>query len=248
MTIDGLVLLGTSRYGYALSLPRLRADAGRLGVGRVVCAPAMPHSRNPRGANRRLAALERSSDGFVLAMARVDPRERDARDVAAEGLAGGAHGLFLHPWEETFRVDDAPLVDPLLAVAREHGAPVYLEAGFPWLSEPAQVGELARRHPDVTIVATRGNQMNMSGLATETAALALRQNPNLYVLTCGVYRQDWLDEIARELGPERLIYASLAPLYEAELELLRPRALATDAAGRALVLGGNSARLLRLRV
>jgi predicted TIM-barrel fold metal-dependent hydrolase len=153
--------------------------------------------------------------------------------------------VLLHPWEETFRVND-PLVDPVVEVARRHGVPVVIASGYPWLSEGLQVGDLARRFPDVSFVATNGLQINIAGLGQLDAELALADNPNIVIQTSGVYREDFLEGIVERYGVERLLYASAAPHFEPRLELKRVRwAHFTDEQQQAL-LGGNAARVFGL--
>jgi predicted TIM-barrel fold metal-dependent hydrolase len=245
--VESCVIVGRSRFGGELALDAAAAEAAELGVHTVIAASAAPPDRDLPGATARLLhAAEADNLPVRLAvLARVDPWEPDALASAEQALSGGAVGLFLHPWEETFRINDHALLDPLLRLLAAARKPVVVEAGYPWLAEPAQLADLAVRHSEVPVVATRGGHMNMSGLSGQTALRALRAAPNLHVLTSGVYRQDWLAGVVDELGPDRLCYGSLAPILEQRLELLRPAAL-TDAAARELVLHGNATRLFGL--
>ncbi|WP_028933261.1 amidohydrolase family protein [Pseudonocardia spinosispora] len=245
--VDACVFLGRSRYGGELSPAHALSVAETLGVDTVVGVTAVPPDRDLRSATRGLLQLAAVNTGPVrlAVLARIDPWEPDAVASATEALEQGAVGLFLNPWEETFRVNDHPLLDPLMRLLAALGRPVVVEAGHPWVSEPAQLADLAVRHPDVSVVGTRGGHMNMSGLSGQTALRALRAAPNLHVLTSGVYRQDWLADVVAQLGPDRLCYGSLAPLLEPRLEILRPKAL-PDAEARAAVLGGTASRLFAL--
>jgi predicted TIM-barrel fold metal-dependent hydrolase len=242
--VDACVLVGRSRFGGGVELDTAAAEAAELGVHTLIAAAAMPPDRDLASATERLLRAAGSSalPVHVGVLARIDPWEPGAAESAERALSAGAVGLFLHPWEETFRVNDHALLGPLLRTAA--GKPVVVEAGFPWLAEPAQLADLAVRHPDVPIIATRGGHMNMSGLSGQTALRALRAAPNLHVLTSGVYRQDWLNGVVAELGAERVCYGSLAPIMEPPMELLRPNALPEHA--RELVLGGNASRLFKL--
>jgi predicted TIM-barrel fold metal-dependent hydrolase len=121
---------------------------------------------------------------------------------------------------------------------------VLVATGYPWCSEPLQVGELARRFPTVSFLATNGGQINISGLGQTDAELALARSPNLLVQTAGVYREDFLEGVAARLGPERLVFASGFPLMDPRLEIRRVQwsHLADDAQAR--ILGGNLLALL----
>ncbi|GAA5113601.1 amidohydrolase family protein [Pseudonocardia adelaidensis] len=243
--IDALALLGPNRYAPELTWPALRDTCRALGVGRVVVAPPLPPDRDLARAGRRLVSLAESTAADpvrAIPLARVDPWEPSAAADAAELLDSGARGVLVHPWEDNFRINDVGLLTPLLHELRAAGAPLVVEAGFPWVAEPAQLADLARRFPSVPVVATRGGHMNMSGLSGAAMLAALRQAANLHVLTSGVYRQDWLEQVVGAVGADRVAYASHAPVFDPRLEFLRPRAL-PEPATRQAVLAATATRL-----
>jgi len=243
--MDALALLGPNRYAPELTWPALRDTCSALGVDRVVVAPPLPPDRDLARAGRELVSLaEGTADGPVRAvpLVRIDPWEPSAAADAAELLGSGARGVLVHPWEDNFRANDVDLLAPLLREVRAAGATLVVEAGFPWVAEPAQLAELARRFPAVPVVATRGGHMNMSGLSGGAMLAALRRADNLHVLTSGVYRQDWLEQVIGAVGADRVAYASHAPVFDPRLEVLRPRAL-PDQAARLAVLAATAIRL-----
>jgi predicted TIM-barrel fold metal-dependent hydrolase len=180
-------------------------------------------------------------------MARVDPHQGDRalRELERAITELGLRGLFLHPWEEIFRTN-APDIDGLMQVCAAQDVPVIVASGYPWVSEAAQVGDLARRHPDVTIVMTHGGQINISGLGQFDAFEALRRNPNLCIETSGVYRQDFILDVVRELGPERVLFGSNSPRMDTRLEVARVKRADVDEPARQLMLDGNARRVFRL--
>jgi len=211
-----------------------------------VC-PVKPPGYHLGEANDAVAAAVAAGDGRLVGLARVDPLQGDEAGRELERALGGLGlcGLFLHPWEETFRIADRR-VDPVVAVAREHGVPVVVAAGYPWLSEALQVGELARRFLDVTFVATNGLQLNISGLGQVDAELALAAAPNLRLQTAGVYREDFLEGVVRRFGVERLLFASAYPLFDPRLEIRRVEWADFSADDAAALLGGNAQIVFRL--
>jgi predicted TIM-barrel fold metal-dependent hydrolase len=244
--VDSLTFLGESLFGATATAADLLARMDELGIDRAIVCPFKPRGYHLGPANDAVAEATAAHPDRLTGFARVDPNVGE--DACAElehaldelGLAG----VFLNPWEETFRVS-APLVDPVLETARRRRVPVIVAAGYPWLSEGLQVGELARRFPDVTIVATNGAQINISGLGQDDAELALAANANLSIQTAGVYREDFIEGVAARIGADRVLYASAFPLLDPRLEILRVRwAPNLGEPQRALVLGGNAARLL----
>ncbi|MCY4025782.1 MAG: amidohydrolase family protein [Acidobacteria bacterium] len=215
--------------------------------------PARTRGRLPRASARLLPGAgqrarqrrgARASDRLI-GFARVDPNRADtAATEALRALDGlGLSGVFLQPWEETFRVSSA-VVEPLIEIAQERGVPVIMAAGYPWLSEGLQIGDLARRFPDVAFIATNGGQINISGLGQTDIELAMTDCPNLSLQTAGVYREDFLEGIVERFGADRLLYASAFPLMEPLLEVERPRSMHVSEEARAAVLGGTAVRLL----
>jgi hypothetical protein len=77
----------------------------------------------------------------------------------------------------------------------------------------------------------------------EAIAIA-RRYPNVYLTTGALIGYEYLEIAAKELGPQKLIFASNGPEADARVELYRIRLLKLPPAGEAMVLGGNIQRLL----
>jgi predicted TIM-barrel fold metal-dependent hydrolase len=212
----------------------LIAALDEAGIERAIVCAARARGHGYDVENARVAALVAEQPDRLVAFARVDPLA-----PGAASQLDRARGIFLHPWEDAFRITD-PAVDAIV-----DGRPVIVATGYPFVAEALQVAELARRHPETTFVATNGGQINISGLGQDDAFLALETCPNLVVQTSGVYREDFLEGVVERFGSERLLYASGFPQFDPRLELLRVRwapKLGDDA--QAAILGGNATRLL----
>ena len=247
MIVDGLTFLGDSIFGYRATETDLLAAMDETEIDRAVVCPVKPRTYRLARENERVAEAVRQHAGRLVGFGRVDPLLGDAAAADAETALGelGLSGLFLHPWEETFRAG-ASLVDPIIEIARARGVPVLVATGYPWLSEPLQVADLARRFPDVSFLLTNGGQLNVSGLGQTDAERALAHNRNLVIQTAGVYREDFLEGVVDRFGAERLVFASAFPLMNTTLELLRARSLHVGEDEKARVLGGNLVTLLGL--
>jgi len=123
---------------------------------------------------------------------------------------------------------------------------VLVATGYPWVSEAAQVGDLARRHPDVSLIMTHGGQINISGLGQMDAFEVLRRHSNVCMETSGVYRQDFILEVVDQLGPDRVLFGSNSPRMDVRLEVERVRRANVNEAARTLMLEGNARRVFRL--
>ncbi len=246
MITDSLTFVGESLFGPRASATELIACMDELGIDRAVVCPLKPVGYRLEAANDAVADAVQAHPERLAGFARVDPWLGAAAVAELERASeAGLRGLFLHPWEETFCVS-APIVDPVVEAAQHLGLPVIVASGYPWLSEGLQVGELARRFPEVTFVATNGAQINISGLGQQDAELALAANANLLIQTAGVYREDFIEGVAARLGPERVLFASAFPYLDPRLEIRRVQwAPHLDAAAKEQILGGNAARVLR---
>lgn len=245
MIVDSLAFLGESLFGPRATAAELLAVMDELRVDRAVVCPLRPRGYQLGPANELVAEAVRAHPGRLAGFARVDPNLGEQACAELDRALGelALRGLFLHPWEETFRVS-SPAAAPVLELARERSVPVVVAAGYPWLSEGLQLGEVARRFPGLTLVATNGGQINVSGLGQTDVELALAASPNLAVQTAGVYREDFLENVVARYGADRLLYASGFPFFDPRLEILRPRSMRVGDDVRAAVLGGNAARLL----
>jgi uncharacterized protein len=243
--IDALMLLGENRFGRSLLPAAAIASADELGIDRIVAAPARPLDYHLGPANTMLGRWAADSGDRIVALGRVDPLDGERAITEARRCLEelGCAGLFLHPGEEAFPVRAA---GPIMRVAAELGVPVVIFTGIFARSEPLQVAELAAASPSVPVVMTSGGQINISGLSMVDAWEALTSTPNLHVLTNGEYRQDFIERLASDLDPERVLFASAAPEFDVRFEVARIRSarLAPDA--RAAIEHGNAVRLFAI--
>ena len=173
MIVDALVYAGASLYGGGRTLARAaRAMRQRPASTALVAAPAKPVDYDLAGASERLAEECAASAGAPSAWRGSTPG-RTTRPPACAALLEhpSVRGLLLHPWEETFSANSERAV-ALAAQAAARGYPVVVEAGHPLVAEALSLADLARR-VDGTVVMTRGGQVNMAGLAQQSADLAL---------------------------------------------------------------------------
>ena len=225
------------------SCSRRRRGAG---IDHLVAAPAKPRDYDLAAASERLADECSASSERAVCLARLDPWQDDAPDRLARLLEHPAvRGLLLHPWEETFPANHERAL-ALAVQAAAHGRPVIVEAGHPLVAEALSLADLARR-VEGTVVMTRGGQVNMAGLAQQSADLALDAAPNLCALSAGMYRQDWLEGVRAPVRGRRgcsTARARRSSTSATKRSACAVRAMADDE--RAAVMGGNAAALFGL--
>ena len=247
MLIDAHAHVGTSLFGVGQSVEDLLASMADNGIALSIVAPLKPPGYHLGPENDRIAAAVRAHPDRLAGFARVDPWQGEAAVAELRRALDelGLIGLYLHPFEEQFAANDE-LVFPLLALLRERGLPLLLAGGYPGFSHPSQIGDLARQFPEVTIVATHGGQLNISGLLLADAARMLRANPNVVMETSGIYREDFIEDTVAELGAERVVFGSNAPYLDQGFEAARIRLAHLDEAAKAALGAGNIRRICRL--
>ncbi len=244
--VDGLVHLGASHFGYRLDAATALDGMAAVGTDVAVAVPVHPKGADFTPANDAVAQAAAASQGRLVPLARVDPWDGDAAVAELRRAVGnGARGLYLHPGEEHFRINDDDRVRPLVETAAELGVPVVAAAGFHLYSEPLQLGRAAQFAPGNPFVLTNGGQFNISGLMGFDAELALA-NDNVLVQTSGMYREDFLEGVVKTFGAERLMFASAAPLMDMSYERKRVELTHLSDADKDLVLGGNARRVFGL--
>jgi predicted TIM-barrel fold metal-dependent hydrolase len=246
MTIDGLVYLGQSRFGYGLEADELVAALDRDGILAAIVAPTHRPDHDFDRANVQVGQAASASGGRLVPMARVDPWDGELalRQLNRAVEEFGARGLMLHPAEEYFRIND-PRVLPLARRAAELGIPIVVATGYQGFSEPVQLTQFARACPEVPVILTNGGQFNISGLAQTDAGLAL-QLDNVFVHTSGVYRDDWIALVVSKFGADRILFASAAPVMDLRYELRRVQLAHVPEEAKVLMLSDNVTRLFGL--
>ena len=159
---------------------------------------------------------------------------------------GPMAGVFFTSSSESL-VCNHPNFDPIVRRAHELGAVIlqhtwYKTGGKESVGEstPAELAELARRHPDIPFVCVH------SGGEWEKGIRAVRGSPNIIVETSGFDPTAGFVEMAvRELGASRVIYGGHYPGRSFGTELSKVLAADISDADRFLIFGENFRRLLK---
>ncbi|GAA3200145.1 amidohydrolase family protein [Nonomuraea roseoviolacea] len=157
-------------------------------------------------------------------------------------VSDGVWGVKLHP-----DVHQCPLDDPRYEPVWRLGLPVLAhgQTDSPW-SDPARFAAVAARHPDVPLL------MGHTGLwpyGFDRAARLAAGHPNLHLEVCGSRMTGrWIARLAATIGAERVLFGSDACFLDLRTGYGRVALAPLTEADRALIQGGNLARLLGPRL
>jgi hypothetical protein len=243
--VDAHAFIGENLFGRGQSVPELLRNMEACGIDQAVIAPHRPPQYALWPANQMVGeALKAHPDRF-FGLARLDPWQglQALEDLRRAHQEFGVKGLLLHPWEEVFQVSSHN-VDPLVEYAVAERLFVVIEAGYPLLSHPLDIAELAHRHPNCTFIGTHGLQLDSAGFALTDAELAMRECPNLIMETSGMYAPETMENLVRDLGTSRLVFGSHSPWLNLRLEVERARLLNLSPDQLQAVLGENILKLV----
>jgi predicted TIM-barrel fold metal-dependent hydrolase len=227
----------------------LVATAAEAGITRTLVSTlgtddllSHPDPEELRAANRITAAAVARFPGALAGVVYLSPEHvRASLDELDRHVADGPFaGVKL--WI-AMRAADRRL-DPLAERISALGVPVLQHAwyktvgGFPDESTPADVAELARRHPGLTI------QMAHLGGAGRRGVADIAPYPNIVVDTSGgdpVLGE--VDHAVAELGADRVLFGSDAPIRDPATALSKVTGAALSPSDRQLVLHDNAVRL-----
>lgn len=221
--------------------PYIPFDANRI-LSRMDAAGvdmAMVCSLAQRIENPFLARLVKAHPDRFIGFGQVMPQADDALDEIARIAESGLRGLKLHPSMHGYHVADHGLLDPVFEQCAKYRLPVLINALDDAFCSPLAIEEIAKGFPAVpTIIAHMGAVWNVP-----EAIIVSERQPHVYLETSATLLSDVRRAYAR-LGPSKILMGSEWPGSDFDLERLKIAKAIPDAKDRALVEGGNMARIL----
>lgn len=194
-----------------------------------------------------LAPLERWPDR-LLGLIRLNANEvQKSLDAINRWVRDGPMvGVYFPGGRRGSLACNHPNYDPLVERVAELGGLImqhnWFKTGgkeYPGESTPAELAELAKRHPDQTFVSAH------AGGEWEKGLRAVREIPNVLVETSGFDpTAGFIDMAVRELGAERIVFGSHLPSRSLGTELGKIIGAEISERQRRLILGGTLRRLL----
>jgi uncharacterized protein len=159
----------------------------------------------------------------------------------------GFYGIKFNGAQDYFVIDD-PSVLPYIEAAAQYGKPIAFHIGSDTYenTHPYRLGHIAERFPEIPFLMVHMGGVghpDLSRAAIETA----QRYPNITLVGSAIAERPILKAIDT-LGTHRLCFGSDMPFGLMHVHLARYRAMLRDHSDtdRALILGGNLAKLLKL--
>lgn len=248
LVVDSHCFLGKSAYGESLTARKFLQIMDTNAVSRSVVFPFTPPDLHFARANSSLAKTVRTRRKRLIGLARADPRLgrtpiRELRSILRRGLAG----IMLHPFEQAFKID-SDLARPICELCERMRIPIVIAAGYPIVSTPLQVGDVADQYKSLKLVLGYGAQLRVDGLGQFDAMSVMKAHRNLYMLTTGipeVGKDGFIEHLVREVGSERVLFGSSAPLMDQRIELVRVKMSNLTENDLERILGLNAEKLFQ---
>ena len=239
--------------------PGLGDEMARSGVDRVVAMSAISGRGiyTPTGRVRRTTSLEllegneevmqaATEDPRLIPFVRLAPRVQDAAATLQGYAQRGCLGIKLHPVLDHYSLLD-PGLDPILESATRLRLPVMVHTGWRPTGSVRDVGELARRYPDLRFVVA--HMKEEWGVNRRLSHIEVAESrPNVWLECSYAEHPRRIGEAVTRLGADRILFGSDWPLGGGHIawDMTRVTYAPITEEDKAKILGENARRFLSL--
>ncbi|MCL4215407.1 MAG: amidohydrolase family protein [Candidatus Hydrogenedentes bacterium] len=215
----------------------------------VVSSLSAVHYLNPQDGNEELARIvARTRDRFVP-FAVIRPDFTGWEDDLTKCYARyGMKGIVLHPGYHGYTLNE-PCLEALMHAAAERSLPVCVQTTMedprrqfnrPIVPQtpPAEVGALARKYPETTVVA-----LGLKGGQPEEMGEPLAGN--LYFDISNYERMNLIEEAVERFGARRMLFGAHFPLFNVEANVRKLACADISKEARKAIGEGNARDLLK---
>ncbi len=250
--IDANVKIGVSAYGPSHSVEQCLESMNKFGIARSIISCFTPPDLSFEKANTIIEKITRENRTRFFGVVRVDPRFDGAKRILRKFLRKKSFvAVSLNPFEQAFKVGD-PLAKEIYELAEEFDCPVLLESGFPIVSMPLQVSEVAKEFRKVDFIMTHSGQLMASGQSEYDSLRAMLENGNLYCDTSQIILSGlggFIEQVVRaneKNSRDRVIFGSNSPMGDVSVELLRVKSANIGEIERNRIFSENALKLFSL--
>lgn len=247
MIIDFHTYVGTSILGQSNTVDEIMENMEKNKIATTVVCPVKTVDPYFEKQNEFVSDLQKKYQRKLYGFARIDPNlGKDSEKILVDSINElNLKGLVLHPWEETFAINDE-CVFPFMEICEQYNLPILVETGYPWVSHCFQVANLAQRYRNLKFIMSHGGQFDSSGYALTDVDYVMDHNPNLYIETSGDFSDEGIENIPVRLGNDRLIFGSHFPWLNTELEIYRIERANLSEESRKAIFYDNAKAILQI--
>ncbi|MEM7129263.1 MAG: amidohydrolase family protein [Chloroflexota bacterium] len=194
---------------------------------------------DPRPGNQHLLKVVQGEERILPGCLINPTMGPDAIDDLKRCVDQGARTVKLMAAAHRYRID-SPCVDPIMELTHTLSIPATIHSGSPLSGcSPEYIGQLAQRHPNVTIIMDHMGYREWTGLAVQAAL----DNANIYLGTTLIAAAEpiTIKNIVREgkIGAERIVFGSNAPAGVATHGVNGIRSVGFELEEERMILGEN---------
>lgn len=253
MIIDGDVHISpTSEKPLSLHAEDMVRWLDRAEIEKALTWLQPPYTRDIDASNRYVFESARRFPERILPFGWADPHlgiEHALRSVQLCVDEFGFYGVKLNGAQNDYYIDDLECVGPVVEAIVRTGRLLAFHIGTDAFDKthPYRLAKIARRYPEARILAVHMGGVGFADLTNSMIEVA-EEHGNVTLIASAVRSAPILNAIKR-LGAERVCFGSDMPFELPHVEIARFNALLDGEitpAEKALVMGGNLARLLRI--
>lgn len=250
MIIDADCHISADPARYGIGIDQLLRQMDALGVERAVCWPMVSYTREMAADVGAIVAGAKAHPDRIIPFGGVNPMlglERALAELQRYIEVDGVRGIKLNGARDNYCIDDPRLSLPLVEKIAQAGIVLALHCGAPdgEKTHPWRIARISALLPELRILVVHMGGGNPT-LHEAVVDLAVQHPTWQLVDSEADYRQ--ILRALQILGPRRLCYGSDTPFCPMRYEWGLRQVIYQDlsAEDKALVLGGNIARLLGL--
>lgn len=185
------------------------------------------------------AAMQKFPDR-IYGYAFINPKNPYALQEIDRNLGDRCmQGVKFHSWKNGYYPDNCPVLDSLFEKIAAYGAHVQTHVGTSPLSTPQAWAEIARRHPDVSVVFTHIGYYDQGYIAIELA----KTHHNIYLETSGQYDMFVLQKALNEVDNKKILFGTDWPYKYHAVEISKFDYLQVDEHTKEAIFSQNALNL-----
>jgi predicted TIM-barrel fold metal-dependent hydrolase len=223
------------------------AKMDKYGIDRVYISSLKAVFSDVEGGNAEMLTLVRQHPTRFAPAFTYSPYAAGRERYHEELLSVPQRLVKLFPIQQGYEILEEPFSGELLDFCGQNDIPVLIPHRLlmSWRLpryDVQKIGPLARQHPETTFIIGSVNYV----LELQSALDVMRRNPNVYLETSAMMALHETEQVAAQIGVERLLHGSAIPLQNPAIGPLRIHTAALSDTDKERIFFRNAAECLHL--